>query len=495
MSSIVFVRTGSTLRDAFLYQNADGTFNTGRVQGDFTLKLSKDGTGGQSTSGVTIAEVSAGSNPGEYSVVVASSAFVAAAGTYVFTITRTSDPTFTWEQVYVVNLTGSAASTPASFTATASDGRITDGASPISDADIYLTLSGAFYTQTTSDASGLWGPVYLADGTYTIYAQASGYAQSTGTITVSGATVTGPLADIALTAGSTANPLSAAQLWSYARRMAVDLTGTKADAIIKGAVNDALDMVSSERTWPFLLRKEYLNLRGAYSTGTITITNGVNTITLTTGTWPTWAASGKVMVAGQIIDVATRTSGSVLTMADTWGATTLTAQSYVIYQNEYDLPDDMWRFHETLPGQRWGWGAAPVSIGEVLKAENFATYSQAFPSLYAVANGNFICWPYPSADAMYAFTYYARPARLVYDTDIADWDPVHLEALKRAIDYQLARQIGKIVSGDATTTMAAYKEACARDKTQDKQPTSIPAVGGNDFSVGLSHDLDWKRLP
>jgi hypothetical protein len=96
---------------------------------------------------------------------------------------------------------------------------------------------------------------------------------------------------------------------------------------------------------------------------------------------------------------------------------------------------------------------------------------------------------------LYAFTYYARPARLVYDTDIADWDPVHLEALRRAIDYQLARQIGKVVSGDANTTLAAYKEAFSRDRAQDRQPTNITAVGGLDLRVGLSHEYDWKRLP
>lgn len=495
MSNIVFIRTGSTLRDSILYQNTDGTFNTGRVQGDFTLKLSKDGVGNQSSSGVTLTEVDATNNPGEYTIVAASSAFPATAGTYVLTITRTSDPSYTWEQVYVVNLTGSSGSTPGSFTATVGDGRITDGASALDDALIYLTLGGVFYTSTTSDASGLWGPVYLGDGVYTVYVQLSGYAQATSTITVSGGTATGPLTDIAMTVGSTADPLAAAQLWAYARRMAVDLTGTKADAIIKGAVNDALDMVSSERPWPFLLRKAYLNLRGAYSTGTITITNGANTITLSSGTWPTWAASGKVMVSGQIIDVATRTSGTVLTMADNWGATTLTAQGYVIYQNEYDLPDNLWRFHQALPGQRWGWGPAAASITEVLQAENYATYSQAFPSLFSVVNQQFVCWPYPTSDAMYAYTYYARPARLTTDTDIADWDPIHLECLKRAIDYQLARQIGKVTAGDATTTLAAYREALARDKTEDRSPVDIPAVGGSDFRVGLSHEYDWKRLP
>lgn len=493
MSSIVYHRKSSTLRDAFLYQNVDGTFGTGFVQADFTIKLSKDGTGNQSTSGVTITEVDATNNPGEYEVEVASSAFVASNGTYVLTITKTSAPIFTFEQVYVVNDTGASTSTPASFTATSGDGRVTDGSSGIDDATVYLTLSGSFYTQTTTDSNGDWGPVYLSDGTYTVYVQATGYAQATATITVSGATVTGPGSNIVLTAGSTADPLSAAQLWAYARRQAADLTGTKADAIIKGAVNDALDMVSSEKEWPFLLRKGYLTLNGAYTTGTITLTDGDATVTLASGTWPTWAASGKIYVSGQVFDVLSRTSGSAIELTTDFNGTTTSGLSYVIYQNQYDLPDDFWRFHETLPGTRWGWGARPESIANVLAAENSAAWGQPFPSLFAIAYQQFVCWPYPSTDANYAYTYYARPSRLTQDTDIADWDPVHLECLKRAIDYQLARQLGKIVSGDANTTMAAYREAVSRDKVQDKSPTSLPPVG-HDYRVGLSRQYDWKRL-
>lgn len=491
MSNIVYHRKGSTLRDAFIYQNGDGTFNTGRVQGDFTIRLSQDGTGNQSTTGVSITEVSAANNPGEYEVEVASSAFVAANGTYTLIITRTSDTTYTWEQVYVVNDTGTSTSTPASFTATASDGRITDGVNPIEDADVYITLGSTFITQTTTDASGLWGPIYLpSDGTYTIRAQSNGYTQGTGSIIASGASVTGPGADIALTAGSTVDPMSAAQLWAYARRMAVDLTGTKADAIIKGAVNDALDMVSSERLWPHLLRRYMLPLKGAYSTGTISI-SGTN-ITLVGGTWPSWAASGKIQVSGQILEISARTSDSVVTLAQTYEGQTVTSQSYILYQNEYVLPDDMWKFHHPLPGQRWGWGGNESSPIEVMEAENAAIYGQQFPSVFCCANGMFMCFPYPNQDAMLAFTYYARPARLTSDTDVADLDPVHLELLKRAIDYQLSRQLGKVTAGDAATTLGAYKEVFARFADMDKTPTEIDPVG-NDWNITGSHRFDWKR--
>lgn len=492
MSNIVYHRRGTTLRDAIILQDGTGSFITGLTDGSFTKRLSKDGMGNQSTTGVTVTEVDAVNNPGEYEIEIASSAFVAANGTYTLQIIRTASTTYAYEQVYVVNDTGSSGSTPSSFTATASDGRVTDGASPIEGAEVYLTTGSTFWTQTTTDSSGLWGPVYLIDGTFTVRVQKSGYVQSTATIVVSGGTVTGPGADITLAAGSTANPMSAAQLWAYARRMAVDLTGTKADAIIKASVHDALDMVSSERLWPHLLRRSTLALHGPYSTGTITITNGSANVELVGGTWPSWAATGKLWVSNQIIDVYTRTDNDTLTLADAWEATTISGATYVLYQNEYDLPDDMWKFYKALPGQRWGWGAAPVDNGMVMEAEAAAVYGQAFPDVFAIANGSFVCWPYPNADAVMVYSYYARPARLTVDTDIADWDPVHLEVLRRAIDYQLARQIGKVIAGDAGTTLAAYKEALSRVVTHDKSAVEVPPVG-LDLSIG-GEQQRWKRL-
>lgn len=492
MSGIVYHSTGTALRDAFVYLTSAGAFQTGKVQADFTIQLSKNGVGNQSTAGITITEVSAVNNPGEYTIAATAVAFPASAGVYTLKIFDTATPVYCWEQVYVVGSNLTVMGPTASFTATVGDGRVTDGASAIDGATVYITNGSTFVTQTVTAGGGLWGPVYLTTGTYNARVQANGYTQGSASIVVSGLSVTGPGADIALTTGVTTNPLSAAQLWAYARRQAMDLTGTKADAIIKGAVNDALDMVSCQRLWPHLLRRAYLTLHGNYSTGTITITNGSSNVVLTTGTWPSWAANGKILVSGQILDVYTRTNDSTVTLDAAWGAATITDASYVLYQNEYDLPDDMWRFHAPLPGQRWGWGSAPVSPMEVLAAENAAVYGQQFPSIHAVVNGGIMVFPYPTADAVLAYTYYARPARLSVDTDIADWDPVHLEALKRAIDYQLACQVGKIVAGDKDSTKASFDECLARMSSQDKQPTSIQAVG-SDWGWTRDRSLDWKR--
>lgn len=482
--------TGTTLRDSFVYLTDTGTFVTGLAQADFTIKLSKSGTGNQSTAGITLSQVDATNNPGEYAVVAASSAFPALDGVYTLVVTRTADPKFTFEQVWIVNQTGTPAATPTSFTATSGDGRITDGSSPIEAATIYVSLGSTFITSTETDAAGVWGPVYLpGDGTYTVRAQLDGYSQGTGTITVSGVTVTGPGADIVLSVASVSNPLSGSQLWAYARRMSVDITGTKADTIIKSAVHDALDMVSSERTWPWLLRRAYLTLRQPYTTGSLTVTNGDATVTLATGTWPSWAASGRLFFNSQIIDVASRTNGTTIELATEWGGETASGVGYILFQNEYELPDDLWAFHAALPGERWLWGSDPVSPLELFQAENAFIYGDQFPSIHTVHAGALAVWPYPSSANSLAYTYWARPARLTFDADIADWDPVHLEVLHRAIDYHIARQ-ATCVAGTAEQCMGAYKEALARAEPMDKSPSYEAPIG---VDVPRRDRIQWWR--
>jgi hypothetical protein len=60
------------------------------------------------------------------------------------------------------------------------------------------------------------------------------------------------------------------------------------------------------------------------------------------------------------------------------------------------------------------------------------------------------------------------------------------------MDYQLARQVGKSMAGDAGTTMQAYKEALSRLTVQDKSATEVPAVGLN-LSIGRDSPR-WKRV-
>jgi len=206
-----YFKVGNSIADDFYLIDSTAAPVTGKVQANFTFDLTKNGTGNQSTTGITLTEVSAATDPGVYHLDISgSTGFPAATGTYLLKIFVTADSTQVVVATYRVNSDGTGAGTigPVSFTATAADGRITDGASALSGATVLIKRStGVNYTSFTSSATGVWGPAYFTEAdTYTLSVFKSGYSTSnTGTITVTAtpaSSAVGPLADLALTVSS-----------------------------------------------------------------------------------------------------------------------------------------------------------------------------------------------------------------------------------------------------------------------------------------------------
>ncbi len=98
-------------------------------------------------------------------------------------------------------------------------------------------------------------------------------------------------------------------------------------------------------SWSFLNPRATLSLNAAYSTGTVAVTSGV--VTLTSGTFPSWAASGVVVIDGVAYDVSTRDSGTQVTLTDT-SVTEAAGTSYTLDQRDYALPDDFGGITEDL---------------------------------------------------------------------------------------------------------------------------------------------------
>ncbi len=478
-------KVGTTINEKFiLTDRSSGAGITGKVQADFTIKISNATTGNVSTTGLTITEVSAANNPGAYAVQISGSTGFHAATTGEFTVVihLTADELNKYVMTFHItsdgDFTGSVGA--ASFTATSGDGRVTDGSSALASATVRIRDSvNAIVVQTTSDASGLWGPVYLNAGTYTIDVQKTGYTTSnSATITVVGTTATGPLADIALTAASSGTGLTASDLWAYARRMARNRVGTQADTEIKQLVNDALDMVSMEREWPFLLTdRGTFSLDAAYSTGTLAISNGSTTCTLTTGTFPTWAASGKLKIAGKTYFIASRTSGSVVVLSTAWKEASITASTYVIFRDEYALASDLMKFGSLHPGETWNWGADPIGLDEFLTIQNDHNYADTTGRFFTIAGSKIKLWPYPSSNILVNYSYYKKPAALTTSSDEADWDPQHVLLLRRAIDYQCSLRYEGCVAGTTVETRTSYELALAKAKAFDKGPMHLPLLG------------------
>lgn len=89
--------------------------------------------------------------------------------------------------------------------------------------------------------------------------------------------------------------------------------------------------------WSFLRPLRTVTTQAPYATGTITVANGV--VTLSGGTFPSWAASGEMSFSGGLYTVSTRDGNTQVTLDD--GEIDASAgTTYTLYLPQQDLPDD-----------------------------------------------------------------------------------------------------------------------------------------------------------
>ena len=442
---------GSSIDDMFIYVDNAGVETTGKVQGDFTIQLSKDGVGNQSTTGITITEIDATNNAGEYAVAASgATGFPAAVGDYFLVIYDTAAPQYRWSSTFRVTVDGAATAVDGvAFTPVADDGRVTGDDTALSGATIRIRDSGGtVIAQYTSDVDGLWGPVYLNDSSsYSMYVQATGYTTATSAITTTGGVATGPGADVDIITASTVSELQASKLWAFARRQAGDRVGSKATTQIKRAVNDALGLVGKSHRWPWLTARGRINVRSFSDSGTITVTDDSAIVTLDSAVWPTWVAGCEFLYGGVATKISTRDSDTQITLEFAFNGTTASAQEYVVFQYKYTLPVDCLQVDTLYGGTRFPQGARFVDMATLEHQRDILNFSSVDQYLFSAAAGTLAVWPYPSQDRMLNYTYYKKPADLVSDSVVADWDIACISLLYRAIEYHLAITMGCVSGG------------------------------------------------
>lgn len=479
--SAIYLAGGVAAQDGLIMQTPAGTFTTGLADAAFTKKLSKGTTGNQSVSGITVTEVDATNNAGVYAVTIPAATIPAANGMYTLLIYQTADPTFSFQQIYYVTPTGLPGTVGTlSFTATAANGRVVDGAAaPVSGATVIFTKTG-YLSSVVTNASGLWTQYFDASfGTVTITVVKSGYAQSTSSLTVGASSVTGPGADIAIAAVTNSGSVVASDLWAYARRQAFSKTGTQADVKIKQAVQDSLDRFGKSYSWNWYWRRGWLNINGMYSAGTITLTKGSANAVISGGTWPTWAGSGKIFYSNQILDIASFAGGTTVVLNGTWNGNTVSGATYKVFQDGYTLPTDFFEFGRFMEGQAWPYMPTPIPIQEIWARMNAFAIGSQFAWAFGIHNGKISLAPYPLQDMTCSYTYRVRPATLVNDSDIADVDPASIECLRHLINYYIAIYFGECVAGSAQICLELYTESLERQIANDKQATQGGVAGAN----------------
>lgn len=120
--------------------------------------------------------------------------------------------------------------------------------------------------------------------------------------------------------------------------------GDRLTRFVRTACRDAYRDVPKSHTWKYLRRDFTFLTVAPYSTGTIAYdhTGGAyeRMLTLTTGTWPAWAASGVIRIDDTNYPVASRESASIITLgADANPGADITAgETYNLFQQDYLIP-------------------------------------------------------------------------------------------------------------------------------------------------------------
>lgn len=488
MSNPVYLQQGVTAHDSLVLQNPDGSFVTGKVQANFTFQLNNGVTGNQALTGITLTEVSSANNPGVYDLTFnGGTSFVGTIGSWTLKTYLTSAPAqFIFEQIYTVTIGGGAGPvTNISFTSTTNNGRAVDGSgNPLAGVIVYITKTN-FFLAVTTNAAGNWGPVQLdASSTYALTYQLTGYSQASATLTTSTTTATGPGQDVSLTAIANGSTVLASTLWAHARRMSGNKTGAQADVKILNLCNDALDYVAQSHEWNWYKRKGWLSINAPFVTGTVTITNGTSIATFSSAL-PSWAAKGRLYINSFITDVASVTDTTHVVIASNWNFPTLTNSTFVMFQDTYTLPPNLFNFTTILEGQHWPYDPRPLPIEEIWRRQNWVTYGQTYANGFGIYNGNVVLYPYPSTSINAMYIYKARPMPLVNATDIADFPPSLTEMLYRWIEYYVAIYFGDCLAGSAEDCFNRAQEA-------------MQIAQGNDMSTtkpASANTLSSRRAP
>lgn len=478
MSADVPAPIGSDFRTYFQYSTASVP------DASFTKLVYKDGAAVAST-GIVVTFIT----DQEYTVLVNGvTGFPATAGTYDLVIYVTATPANRWTQTIRVipayyQVAGGYVQPIATFTSAVSNGRVVSSAVALPGATVtILRPNGSVLTQVITDINGLWGIVaFDTTGAHTVNVMKSGYTTGAGTITVVGSVATGPGADISLAAISATSTLTAGSLWSYARHQYQDHVGTKANTEIRELVDEALYQVATSRDWPWYESSSGITIRAAYTTGTVAVASGGVIVTLTGGVFPTWSGSAEILLAdGVWYNVLTRDSNTQVTLAFAYSGAALTGSTYTISQYAYALPSDTRRISQITRGQNWVWGPSPTSRALLEQAKRMWSVGSGVQQFWAIERDSLYVWPYTTGvDATLDLLYYRRPALLVSESDIVDWDSMQLEVIRRAIDCQVAAR-GTCVAGDRRTCAEAFKEAVSRASAQDRTATS--------FDIGLANN-------
>ncbi len=253
------------------------------------------------------------------------------------------------------------------------------------------------------------------------------------------------------------------------------------------------------REWSFLRLDETLTTSLPYSTGTVSSSG--TTVTLSGGTFPTWATYGDLLVDGEHYAVATRTDSTHVEL-EREPSTAFAADSYSIERYVYDLPTDFGGLHGKMvyhPDHAEGYRplkrVSVQRLRELRRACDETDYPQYVairPVTFATTTGQrheALLNPTPAAAVVLDYQYKVQPTITVgSDTYFRGgelvWSAIEESCL--AIAEQRFKQEGSGEHGDL------FREALAAAIEADVEMSALPGLGrdrGGELSGGSQRRL------
>jgi hypothetical protein len=187
------------------------------------------------------------------------------------------------------------------------------------------------------------------------------------------------------------------------------------------AIQDAYRYVGMGRKWRYFQRHDRINLAAPYSTGTITSVGA--TVTLSGGSWPSWARYGTLFITGHTrLYRVSEVSGATMTLdPNTYPLANIsTGTTYKLFRSQYPLPADLWTMDE-INDESLHWSQHYLSPSGVMGMErnHLAAGSPWYWTVLGSSDlyAQHVLWitGYPKAVATLDFIYTRTPRPLMFD--------------------------------------------------------------------------------
>jgi hypothetical protein len=259
-------------------------------------------------------------------------------------------------------------------------------------------------------------------------------------------------------------------------------------ADIEDCIKDGLRDVYAAHRWSFFRPVKTITTTAPYSTGTITIANGVVTLSVD-GTFPSWAAVGVLKIDDEYYDVDTLDGDNQITLEDT-SVTEADASSYELGRPEYDLDSSV----EAIDWVRFYYEAGqsecypPIEQrhdGEILHRRQNNPYHDR-PLFFGIRTVEFDptvgsrrrLTLYPTPDAAYVLK--ARMKLRTTMTDETNLYPVGAESLSQVITEACLAAAERNFDEQESIHTKRFQELLPLAIAADLEMTSPTTLGSDD---------------